>query len=119
MTNLMKAAVLVEPGRFVIEDRPVPVPGRGEALIRISRVGVARSGLLIDARRPTICEQFVVRVHVRDFVHNSLRCPCARGLQATLCTKRTHRAATARLVLKSLTCKTEVVIYPTRLISTG
>ncbi|MCB1337608.1 MAG: alcohol dehydrogenase catalytic domain-containing protein [Maritimibacter sp.] len=44
---MMKAAVLVEPGRFVIEDRPVPVPGRGEALIRISRVGICGTDIHI------------------------------------------------------------------------
>lgn len=44
---MMRAAVLVEPGRFVIEDRPIPKPGRGEALIKIARVGICGTDLHI------------------------------------------------------------------------
>ncbi|GKY89998.1 zinc-dependent alcohol dehydrogenase [Sinisalibacter aestuarii] len=47
MANMMKAAVLVEPGRFEIEERPVPEPGRGEVLIRISRVGICGTDIHI------------------------------------------------------------------------
>lgn len=44
---MMQAAVLVEPGRFEIEERPIPKPGPGEALIRISRVGICGTDLHI------------------------------------------------------------------------
>ena len=44
---MMRAAVLVEPGRFEIEDRPIPKPGRGEALIKIARVGICGTDLHI------------------------------------------------------------------------
>jgi L-iditol 2-dehydrogenase len=44
---MMKAAVLREPGRFEIEDRPIPVPGRDEVLIRISRVGICGTDMHI------------------------------------------------------------------------
>lgn len=43
----MRAAVLVEPGRFEIEDRPRPAPGRDEALIRIARTGICGTDMHI------------------------------------------------------------------------
>lgn len=36
MTSRMKAAIFVEPGRIVIEDKPIPVVGPLDALIRIT-----------------------------------------------------------------------------------
>ncbi len=39
----MRAAVLVEPGRIEMEQRPVPRPGPGDVLIRVSSVGVCGS----------------------------------------------------------------------------
>jgi L-iditol 2-dehydrogenase len=39
----MRAAVLVEPGRIEMEDRPVPTPDPGDVLIRVSSVGVCGS----------------------------------------------------------------------------
>lgn len=44
---MMRAAVLVAPGRFEIEARPIPDPGPGEALIRISRVGICGTDIHI------------------------------------------------------------------------
>lgn len=32
----MRAAVFVEPGRIVLEERPIPSPGHGEALVRVT-----------------------------------------------------------------------------------
>ena len=43
----MRAAVLVEPGRFEIEERPVPRPAPGEALIKIERVGICGTDIHI------------------------------------------------------------------------
>lgn len=40
MTATMKAAVLVAPGQFEIEIRPVPEAGSDEALIRLTRCGI-------------------------------------------------------------------------------
>ena len=37
------AAVLVAPSRLVFEERPAPVPGTGEALVRITSVGICGS----------------------------------------------------------------------------
>jgi len=37
------AAVLVEPGKVLIEDRPVPKPGPGQVLIEVAAVGVCGS----------------------------------------------------------------------------
>jgi L-iditol 2-dehydrogenase len=39
----MRAAVLVEPGRIEMEDRPIPTPGPSDVLIRVSSVGVCGS----------------------------------------------------------------------------
>ena len=44
---MMQAAVLKEPGRYEIEERPIPTPGRGEVLIRIARVGICGTDLHI------------------------------------------------------------------------
>jgi propanol-preferring alcohol dehydrogenase len=44
----MRAQVLhSSPGRLALEDRPVPVPGRGEILIRVEACGVCRTDLHI------------------------------------------------------------------------
>ncbi|WP_417722312.1 zinc-dependent alcohol dehydrogenase [Salipiger sp.] len=47
MTDMMRAAVLTEPGRFEIRSRPIPTPGPGEVLIRITRVGICGTDLHI------------------------------------------------------------------------
>jgi L-iditol 2-dehydrogenase len=39
----MRAAVLVEPGRIEMEERPIPAPAAGDVLIRVSSVGVCGS----------------------------------------------------------------------------
>src|SRR6478735_8593848 len=39
----MRAAVLKEPGRIEMEERPIPTPGPGDVLIRVSSVGVCGS----------------------------------------------------------------------------
>lgn len=44
---MMRAAVLVAPGRFKIEDRPMPSPGPGEVLIKVARVGICGTDLHI------------------------------------------------------------------------
>ncbi len=43
----MKAAVSVVPGRIDVEERPEPIPGPGEALVRVERVGICGSDLHI------------------------------------------------------------------------
>jgi L-iditol 2-dehydrogenase len=39
----MRAAVLIEPGRIEMEQRPVPAPEPGDVLVRVSSVGVCGS----------------------------------------------------------------------------
>jgi L-iditol 2-dehydrogenase len=39
----MRAAVLVEPGRIEMKERPIPTPGPGDVLVRVSSVGVCGS----------------------------------------------------------------------------
>ena len=36
MSNLMKAALFIEPGRIVLEEKPIPDVGTGDALLRIT-----------------------------------------------------------------------------------
>lgn len=45
--DTMKAAVLVAPGRFEIEARPVPHPDAGEVLLRLDRCGICGTDLHI------------------------------------------------------------------------
>jgi len=45
MSNMMKAAVMTRPGNIEIAERPIPAPGRGEALIKIECVGICGSDL--------------------------------------------------------------------------
>jgi L-iditol 2-dehydrogenase len=39
----MRAAVLVEPGRIEMEERPIPTPAPGDVLVQVSSVGVCGS----------------------------------------------------------------------------
>ena len=43
----MRQAVLTEPGRFTIADRPMPAAGPGEVLVRVAACGVCASELVI------------------------------------------------------------------------
>jgi 2-desacetyl-2-hydroxyethyl bacteriochlorophyllide A dehydrogenase len=43
----VKAAVWVEPGTFVIDDRPDPAPGRGEVVVRVGACGMCGTDLHI------------------------------------------------------------------------
>lgn len=47
MTQTMQAAVLIAPGKFALREIARPEPGRGEALIRISRVGICGTDMHI------------------------------------------------------------------------
>ncbi len=47
MTETMRAAVLIEPGRFEVKDVPRPEPGRSEALIKIVRTGICGTDMHI------------------------------------------------------------------------
>lgn len=44
---MMRAAVLVAPGRFELQKRPIPKPGRDEVLIKVARVGICGTDLHI------------------------------------------------------------------------
>ena len=47
MTTTMRAAVLIEPGRFEVKDVPRPEPYPGEALIKIARTGICGTDMHI------------------------------------------------------------------------
>lgn len=46
-THTMRAAVLVEPGKFDVKDIPRPKPGRDEVLVKISHVGICGTDIHI------------------------------------------------------------------------
>jgi len=48
----MKAWVLGDPGQLTFEDKPVPVPGRAEALVRIDAVAICATDLEIIYNGP-------------------------------------------------------------------
>ena len=43
----MRAAVLVEPGRFELQSRPRPVVQAGDVLVKVERVGICGTDLHI------------------------------------------------------------------------
>ncbi len=43
----MKALVLHEPGRIAVEERPDPVPGPGEALVRVAATSICHSDIRV------------------------------------------------------------------------
>lgn len=47
----MRALVITEGGRLVVEERPVPEPGAGQVLVRVSGAGINRADLLQRAGR--------------------------------------------------------------------
>jgi L-iditol 2-dehydrogenase len=40
VSSTMKATVLVAPHRFELQDRPVPVPGPEDVLVRVRACGI-------------------------------------------------------------------------------
>lgn len=42
---MMRAWAVTEPGRIAVLEKPVPTPGRGEVLVRVSTCGVCRTDL--------------------------------------------------------------------------
>ena len=47
MTGTMKAAIFVEPGRIVLDERPIPTAGAGEALVRITTTTICGTDIHI------------------------------------------------------------------------
>ena len=47
MPEMMKAAVFVEPGRIVLDDKPIPDIGPNDALIRITTTTICRTDVHI------------------------------------------------------------------------
>ena len=48
MTQTMQAAVYVEPNRIVLEDRPLPQVGHGDALIRVTTTTICGTDIHIS-----------------------------------------------------------------------
>jgi alcohol dehydrogenase len=49
--STMKAAVFVEPGRIVLQEKPVPQPGPTDALVRITTTTICGTDVHILKRR--------------------------------------------------------------------
>jgi L-iditol 2-dehydrogenase len=47
LPDYMRAWVLGDPGRISLVDKPIPVPGRAEVLVRIGAVGICATDLEI------------------------------------------------------------------------
>jgi len=45
MTDMMKVGLLAEPGRFIVEERPIPEVGPGEVRIRVAACGICGTDL--------------------------------------------------------------------------
>ena len=59
----MKAWVLGDPGELTLADKPVPVPGKAEVLVRIDAVAICATDLEIiyhcpDPRRRSVQQEF-------------------------------------------------------------
>lgn len=130
----MKSLVLVEPHKLVLEERPVPVPGPAEVLIRIKAASICHTdfftlnGEYPDCKYPTVlCHEFSgiieqcgrdlkylkpgARVACMGYVYCG-RCPfCRRGLQ-----NRCRHGAGIPFHLdgayQEMVCVPEVMVYP-------
>jgi threonine dehydrogenase-like Zn-dependent dehydrogenase len=47
MAEMMRAAVFVEPGRIVLDDKPIPDVGSNDALIRLTTTTICGTDVLI------------------------------------------------------------------------
>ncbi len=134
----MKRAILTAPGRFEIDDAPMPSPQAGEALVRISAVGVCGSDLhmfregaiggvtIADAGGPFVpgheCTGIVEDVGAGDdrslvgrrvFLEpavNCMRCRWCLAGMPNVCPHHTFLGLPARQG-----CLTEYFIHPLRL----
>ena len=54
LASKMKAAIFVEKGRIVLEDKKIPDVGPNDALIRVTTTTISRAGLSGSSRGYTI-----------------------------------------------------------------
>jgi L-iditol 2-dehydrogenase len=59
----MKQAVMTRPGQIEIREKPVPVPGPGEVLLRIQRIGVCGSDIHVYHGKHPLTPYPVVQGH--------------------------------------------------------
>jgi 2-desacetyl-2-hydroxyethyl bacteriochlorophyllide A dehydrogenase len=59
----MKQATMTEPGRIIFEDVPEPVPGRGEILLHIKRIGVCGSDIHVNHGKHPFTSYPVIQGH--------------------------------------------------------
>ena len=70
----MKAAVFVEPGRIALEEKPVPSPGPGEALVRVTTTTICGTDVHILKGEYPVAKGLTVGHHdnIDDWVDESL-----------------------------------------------
>ena len=71
----MRALVIQEGGRLVIEDRPTPEPGTDQVLVRVHGAGINRADLLQRAGR-----SLHVHRHELDHERRVAVAPAKKGL---------------------------------------
>nr|WP_280386412.1 erythritol/L-threitol dehyrogenase [Nocardia wallacei] len=92
MTEKMQAVICHGPGDYRLEEVPVPVPGPGEALVRVEAVGICASDLKCyhgatkfwgDESRPAYAETGVIPGHefVGEIVQLDEEAAARRGLE--------------------------------------
>jgi L-iditol 2-dehydrogenase len=59
----MKQAIMTNPGKIELHDVPAPVPGRGEVLLRIQRIGVCGSDIHVYHGKHPLTSYPVVQGH--------------------------------------------------------
>src|SRR5512136_161695 len=59
----MKQAIMTNPGQIEIHDVPAPVPGQGEVLLRIQRIGVCGSDIHVYHGKHPLTSYPVVQGH--------------------------------------------------------
>jgi 2-desacetyl-2-hydroxyethyl bacteriochlorophyllide A dehydrogenase len=76
----MRALICREPGKLMLEDRPEPAPGPGEALIQIRRIGICGTDFHIFQGEHPFLEY--PRVMGHELSAEVLEAPASSGLQS-------------------------------------
>ena len=56
----MKALMIEKPGKAIVVDRPEPIAGHGEVLVRVARAGLCGTGPIAGASAKSIARSSLV-----------------------------------------------------------